>query len=156
MLRKRATLYPNASLLGNASISRAEKRTTNFSEVTSQDALLLRWEKVCVVSRGISLLLEALREITRLIPQGRRQRRAWDRTTALMPLLSCCKNLLNRSPRYCTMHIRFNFIKFNNNFRRRNNFLSFASISPNIIWHYIIKCIHLFFKNIGEKHVNSF
>lgn len=102
MLRKRVTLYPNALLLGNASTSRAEKRTTNFSEVASQDALLLRWEKVCVVSRGISLLLEALREITRLIPQGRRQRRAWDRTTALMPLLSCCKNLLNRSPQYCT------------------------------------------------------
>lgn len=39
-------------------------------------------------------------------PAGiRRQRRAWDRTTALMPLLSCCKNLLNRSPQYCTAHI---------------------------------------------------
>jgi len=40
--RKRATLYSDASLLGNESASRAEKRTANFCEVASQDALLLR------------------------------------------------------------------------------------------------------------------
>lgn len=40
--------------------------------------------------------------------------RGWDRTTALIPLLSSCKNLLNRSPQCCTTQLytssrRFDF-----------------------------------------------